>query len=225
MLESITTNNKVDRYQTVYAQVNLAIAQGVAQKETITDEERATISQLVQAAISWAKASIANNPGRSGNWLILARVYQSIMGFAQGADVFAVQTLTQAGALDPLNPNLRIALGGIYYSIGNYDEAIKAFELATLAKPDLPNAHYNLAQAYRQKGENDKAQEALSKVLSLIDKETPDFSLVEAELEDIKAKKSLPSPTPTAQPIISPPLELPEEASPPQTPSPTTPLP
>lgn len=150
---SISQNPYVDRYHATYAQVNMAIARSLAQKENLTDTDKGVISQLIQQAIREGKATVTLNPQRAGNWEVLGRTYQAIMPFAQGADNFTIQTFAQAVALDPINPNLRIALGGVYYALGRYDEAIRAFELATVAKPDLANAHYNLAGALREKGD------------------------------------------------------------------------
>ncbi|MBI4157436.1 tetratricopeptide repeat protein, partial [Candidatus Woesebacteria bacterium] len=140
---TIKTNPYVDRYHASYSQVTIALARGLAQKETLTDEDKNIISQLIQQAISEAKATASLNPTRSANWEVLARTYQAIMPFAKGADQFAIQTFSQAVALDPFNPNLRIALGGVYYALGNYDEAIKVFASAVTVKNDLANAHYN----------------------------------------------------------------------------------
>lgn len=211
--EAIKTNPKVDRYHSTLAQVNMALASSTANKKDLTDADRNTISQLIQAAISEGKAVVALNSERSGNWEFLARIYGSITPFAQGADNFAVQTYNQAIALDPINPNLRIALGGTYYALGRLDEAIEAFKLATLAKPDMANAHYNLAIAFREKKEFKKATEEMNIVLSLVGKDSSDY---ETALKELKNIQELTPPEPVEESAIKPPLELPEEASPPQ---------
>lgn len=156
------------------------------------------------------------------------------MPFAQGSDNFAIQTYTQAIALNPVNPNLRISLGGIYYALGRYDEAISAFELAALAKPDLANAHYNLSAAYREKGDIDKAISEMNIVLTLVPKDSSDYNLAKSELDALEKNRPSPAPstplraaegqgnlTPPAeapQQVIQPPIELPSEANPPATP-------
>lgn len=234
---AIAKNPYVDRYRTIYAQVNLALAGNVASSENLTDEQRNLVTQLIQQAIREAKATAALNITRSGNWEILARTYQGIIPFAQGSDVFAVQSFNQAIGLDPYNPNLRIALGGIYFAQGNYDEAIRIFELATYAKPDLANAHYNLAVALREKGETARAIEEMKAVLSLVDASSTDYELATNELEKLESStpgtsqeeipqtESLTVPQEEPEPAIEPQLELPEDAEPPS-PSPSaTPLP
>jgi len=222
--QAINTNPYVDRYHASYSQINLALANSIAQNEDITDQDRETITQLIQQAIREAKATVTLNPQRAGNWEVLARTYQAIAPFAQGADQFTIQTFNQAVALDPINPNLRISLGGTFYALGDYDNAIDAFKLAVLAKPDHANAHYNLAFAYREKGEIEKAISEMTIVLSLANKESSDYELARTELENLEARRpateaegteNLVPPQEAEEPVIEPPLELPEDAEPP----------
>jgi len=227
MTKSITQNQKVDRYHASLAQVDMALASSLAAKEEITDTDRNTITQLVQAAISEGKATVNLNPSRSGNWEVLAQIYRSIMPFATGADQFTIQTYSQAVALDPINPNLRISLGGVYYALGRYDDAIDAFKLAVLAKNDLPNAHYNLAVAYREKKDFDNAISEMNIVLSLVDANSQDYTLAKSTLDELEKNKpvvatetegeNLQAPQPVEPSNIAPPIELPEEATPPAT--------
>ena len=224
--KATAANPYVDRYHATYAQVNLALARSLAAKKDITDTDKQTISQLIQQAIREGKATVTLNKERAGNWEILARIYQSIMPFAQGADNFTVQTFTQAVALDPINPNLRIALGGVYYALGRYDEAISVFQVATLAKSDLANAHYNLAIALREKGEIEKAITEMEAVVSLVSKDSSDYQLAKTELDNLEKRRpakategseTLTPPSPSPTPAIKPPLNLPEDSTPPAT--------
>lgn len=235
--QAINTNPYIDRYRITYAQINLALANSIAQKEgELTESDRNTIAQLVQQAIREGKAAVALNPGRAGNWEVLASIYRAVMPLAQGADAFAVQTYSQAVALDPLNVNTRIALGGIYYSAKAYENAIDVFKLAAAAKSDHANAHYNLAVAYRDAGSLDRAIAEMSQVLALVNRDSEDYKVATQALEDLQNKKKAQLPEsenltnpPAAEEQLRPPIELPEEASPPEpevTPSPSpTPLP
>jgi len=225
MTKSVSQNQNVDRYHASLAQLDLALANSIASKKDITDADKTTVTQLVQAAIAEGKATVSLNPGRSGNWEVLAQIYRQIMPFAQGADQFAVQTFTQAVALDPINPNLRIALGGTYYALGNYDNAIDAFKLAVLSKPDFANAHYNLAVAYREKKNYDAAIAEINNVLGLIAKDSQDYTIATTELDNLQKAKAavkpaassenLQAPQPAQPSNIKPPIELPQEAIPP----------
>lgn len=225
MQSAINQNPQVDRYHASFAQVDLALASSIAAKKDVTDSDRSTITQLVQQAISEGKAAVTLNPGRSGNWEVLAQIYRSIMPFAQGADQFTIQTYIQATALDPVNPNLRISLGGVYYSLGKYDDAIDSFKLAVLAKPDLANAHYNLAVAYREKKDYDNAITEMNNVLALVAKDSQDYKLASEVLSDLEKNKAaaagssdnLKAPQKNATSNIKPPITLPSEATPPAT--------
>ena len=118
-------------------------------------------------------------------------------------------------------------MGGTFYALGDYDNAIDAFKLAVLAKPDHANAHYNLSFAYREKGEIEKAISEMTIVLSLADRESNDYELVRTELENLEARRpttetegteNLIPPQEAEEPIIQPPLELPDDAEPPESP-------
>jgi tetratricopeptide (TPR) repeat protein len=223
--DAIKQNPSVDRYRMTTAQVSLLLANSIAQKKDVSDSDRQTISTLVQLAIEQAKAGVALNPQRSTNWEVLAGVYKAIMPLAKGADQFAVQAASQAVVLDPYNPNLRIALGGIYYAMRDFDNAVKIFETAVAAKNDHINAYYNLAFAYREKGDYEKAVQAMSRVVSLVDKNSPDYELARKALEDMEAKRKentedkkgeeLTTPKEDT-PVLDPKLNLPEGSEPPE---------
>lgn len=222
---AINKNSKVDRYHATLDQLDLALARGLSQKKDLTEQDRNTVAQLVQQAIAEAKATVSLNPLRSANWELLARTYQSIIPFAKGADEFTVVSFSQAIALDPINPNLRIALGGVYYALGKYDDAINAFVMAVTAKPDLANAHYNLALAYREKKDYDKAIAEMNKVLSLVQKDSPDYNVAKNALDELEKNKpvtgagtdNLTPPEPVGTSNIKPPITLPEDSTPPTT--------
>jgi tetratricopeptide (TPR) repeat protein len=243
LAQAVSQNQMVDRYHATAAQIDFALANSIASKpqgEKITDEERNTITQLIQQAIAEGKAVVSLNPTRAGNWSLLANLYQSVMAFAEGSDQFAIQTYNQAIALDPLDPNLRLSLGGIYFALGNYDSAIDAFKTAVMTKGDLANARYNLAVAYREKGDLERAIAEMTVVTQLVDRSSNDYETAKKELTDLEAKRpaaspspsaegatgpeTLATPAPTQKPVMSPPIELPADAQPPAAspvPSPT----
>ena len=237
--QAVRLNPLVDRYRLTFSRINLTLANSIVQNivnagTQATDQDRVNITTLIQQAISEAKAGVALNPFRAGNWEVLAQTYRAIMPVAQGADAFAIQTYSQAVALDPLNPNLRIALGGIYYGAGDFETAVRVFEFAVATKGDHANARYNLAFAYREKGEVQKAIEQMTIVLSLIpDRESQDYKVAKQALEDLQSKaqaepptgEELTPPEESPEPVITPPIELPEESNPPESPISPTPTP
>lgn len=233
---------KVDRYHSLFAEINLAVANALSrnnegesqEKESVSEETRAKIAQLVQQAVEEGKATVNLNRFRSDNWAVLARIYRNIIPFAQGADQFSIATYNQAIALNPTDPTLRIELGGVYYSLGRYDDAARVFELAVLAKPDHANARYNYAIALKEQGKIDQAIQQMKNVISLVQPESKDFEVAQRELEALEelrtqeAKPETPSEeetTPetlaapeTQEPAIEPQIELPESSSPPEGP-------
>lgn len=232
MLQAIRNNPQITRYRVDNSQINLAIANNIASKQDLSDQERQTVSQLVQQSIAEGKAAVSLNQSRAEFWENLARIYQTLIPAAQGADQFAIATYQQAIALDPINPNLRIALGGVFYGLGRYDDAIKVFELAVAAKPNHANARYNLASALREKKDTVRAVAEMEQVLQLVEINSPDYKTAQTELDKLRGKLkeeqalrqaqdsgqgTLTAPGQQAGPEIEPPLQLPAESAPPAT--------
>ena len=48
-------------------------------------------------------------------------------------------------------------MGSAYGNLGRYEEAVMAFKVAILLKPDLVGAHYNLGLAYLRIGNREGA--------------------------------------------------------------------
>lgn len=225
--KSISINPYIDRYHQAAADINIAIANNLAQKEELTDEEKTTISQLIQQTIAEGKASVSANKNKAGNWEKLGDVYSQITAYAKDANNFALQSYNQAIFLDPINPITRIKLGGVYFADGKFEDAVKVFELAVLAKPDYANSHFNLAMAYKSNKQIDKAKEQMTLVLQLVEKDSKDYELAKSELEKMDEKvvekpteeETLPAPTeelttPPAQPsepVIDPQVQIPQE--------------
>lgn len=197
-----------DRFHITYSQLNLLLANTLTQKQGLNDDEKNTISQLVQQAVREGRAAVALNSERSGNWVNLGSIYRAVIPLAKGADQFALQTYSQAITLDPINPNVRVALGGVYYGLKRYEEAIDVFRLATSAKPDFANAHYNLAIAYRDNGQYDKALTELTGTLTLVQKDSNDYKAIQKEIENVKSKAPQKAPAPVQTDNLTPPTKI-----------------
>lgn len=195
-IEAIKLNPYEIRYRITYANTNLALANSLAAKEDLTDEDRKNITQLVGQSIREAKAAVALNPQNVIAWENLAGVYRNLINFAQGSNRWATSSYIEAIRLDPLNPQLRLDLGGLFYALGNYDNALDQFKRAVDFKPDYSNAYYNLSAAYKQKEDNLNAFLAMQKALNLIDKDSQDFDKVSLELSQLR--KLLPEEVQTA---------------------------
>ncbi len=229
LLRAITTNPYRDTYRLAYSQTNFLLANSIASNQNLKDEDRNTVTQLIQRAIQEAKNAVALNPNKVANAENLGNIYRNLLNFAQGADSWTIAAYQQAIVLDPLNPSLRITLGSVYYTLKNYDDAIRILQTATDLKPDFANAHYNLSLAYSQKGDYPKAVTEMQTVTQLVDSSSADFTKAQEELAALKKKvgETTPPATPSASqltkpeqlptPKITPPIKL-EEATPSATP-------
>lgn len=204
--EAISLNPKVDRYHIFLSRINFLLAASLAQKENLKDEERKQIALFVQGAIDEAKAAVSTNNQRSENWEHLGKTYQSMIEFADGSDQFAIESYKQAIALDPTNPNLRIALGDVFYLTKDYMNAIENYKLATYAKSDLANAHYNLALAHKANGEIEKARVEFDITLDLTDPKSNDYKIVQNEIASLN-KKAVETPVETTPEDLTSPVE------------------
>lgn len=191
-----TLNPQVDLYRVDMAQTNFALANAIVaaktqQKKNLTDQEKQTVQTLLAQAINEGRVSVALNPRSARNWEVLASIYRNIAGVAQNALAFAISGYGQAIQRDPLNPSLRMSVGGIYYTAKNYDLAIRFFTDAANLKPDFANAYYNLAIAYQAKGDYQSALVVANQTVSLLQQNNPnstDYKVATKLLADLKAK-------------------------------------
>ncbi len=236
--QAVILNPFIERFHANFAQTNLLIANNVANrisqtqvknpKAPISEQDRQIISQAVQAAINEAKSTVALNSQKSTNWEVLASIYRNVLNVAQGADVWTISSYQRAIILDPQNPLYRLNLGGVYYSLNSFDEALKMFEQTTALKSDWPNAYYNLAWSAFQKTDYPRAVREMQTVLSLLNPKRDEADYLRAQKDLTEFKKKLPveetstAPAsapqqlslPTPQPTLEPRLKLPKEASP-----------
>ena len=231
--QAVILNPFNERFRISFSQANMLLANNVAskKKEEITEQDRQAIAQAIQAAISEAKAAVTLNQKKTSSWENLANIYRNIINVATGADGWVISSWQKAITLDPQNPSYRLNLGGVYYSLGNYDEALRYFETAVTLKPNWANAYYNFAWTAYQKGDYQKAVKAMESTLTLVDPRVSaqDYEKAKGDLEEFKKKLpetedsstdnkqnkpnelTLPE-SPTTN--IEPKIELPTQASP-----------
>ncbi|MGE5041729.1 MAG: O-antigen ligase family protein [Candidatus Levyibacteriota bacterium] len=191
-------NPYVDLYRVDLAQTNFALANALAiqkgptkdnPKGNLTDTDKKTIQQLLSQAINEGRVSVALSPRSSRDWEVLGAIYRNITGVAQNALAFSLDAYGRAIQRDPLNPALRVSVGGIYYSVKNYDLAIRFFTDAANLKPDYANAYFNLAVALRDKGDLPNAVAVAQQTVTLLAKDTstPDYKVAFKLLADLKS--------------------------------------
>ena len=197
---AIITNPNKDTYRIRFSQTNLLIANSLADKakaknekpanifEEMSPEDRQTATKAIQAAIEEAKAAVKLNDKKAANWANLANIYKNLLNLAEKADTWSISAYQRAIVLDPNNPNYYLELGGVYYLLKNYDEAIKMFKTAIRLNPNWPNAYYNLAWTFYQRGEKAEAVSNMETTISLLSQQDnpSELSKAQKDLEEFK---------------------------------------
>ncbi len=232
-IKAISLNPYRSDSHLAYSQTNLALANAMAVNPaggSLSDQDKQTITQLVQQAIREARNTAALAPLSVVTWENLASTYRQLTNFAQGADQWAIASFTQAIRLDPNNPQHYLNIGGLYYALEDYEKAINFFQTSVNLKPDFANGYYNLAAAFKKNQQIQKAYDALSQAGRLVTIDSVDYQKVQKELEEIRPKLpktqtkpteteatlNLPEPLPTITKDV-PAIELPNpETTPPE---------
>lgn len=186
-------------YYRIFSQTNMALANALSvsfpKNAKPSDQQQATLYQLIQQSINTGKQATTLSPLTVANWQNLSSIYRALIGFGQNSENFAVLAAQQSETLDPTNPQEYVALGGIYYQLGQYDNAIRQFQLAATMKSDFANAYYNLAHAYEQKGDLQNALVAYQAVQSLVANDKANSEKVAADIKAVQDKIGSAAPT------------------------------
>lgn len=165
--------------------IKLTTANQIASKPNLTDDERSQIIGLINGALDDFNAAVEKDSENYQAWYYRGLAYRNLMGVAQNADTFAIQSFDKAISLNPSDYNLYLQRGGIYYQLKQYDKAIENFQKVTELEPNLANGYFNLGVAYKQLGAKDSARKALEKVLELLPKDDPTRYKAESELNSL----------------------------------------
>ncbi|OGK57416.1 hypothetical protein A3J15_04060 [Candidatus Roizmanbacteria bacterium RIFCSPLOWO2_02_FULL_38_10] len=214
--KAVSLNPYMTRFHISFSQLNLLLANNLvtsSKSKELNLTDRQIVTQLIQQAISEGKTAVKLNYNNSSNWENLGYIYRNIISIVNGADVWAISSYQRAIALDPVNPSLRLNLGGIYYTIKDYENAIKEFQKAANLKSDWPNAYYNLAWAYWDTDNSDQAIYYLKQTMATLQKGSANYTKVATELESFEKQKA--TKIKTTQPAIekSSDLSLPQNTN------------
>ncbi len=185
-----------DIYYRSFSQTNLALANALAvneqqkKKDKPDETTQKNILQLIQQSINAGRTAATVSPMTSFNWNNLSSIYRSLIGFGQNADKFTLLTLNQAIALDPNNPQQYVDLGGVYYQLGKFDDAIRQFQIAINLKQDYANAYYNLGHALEEKGEYEQAKAAYETVKTLVAGNDENYKKISSDMEALAKRKA-----------------------------------
>jgi O-antigen ligase len=193
-------NPNRDVYYDSFARTNLTLANALASKQNLTDAEKQTVQTLVTQAIRNARlASEVVGPLNVSNWETRALIYKNLINVAQNASDWAINSYNTAIQLDPTNPRLRLDLGGIYFSKGDFLSAANQFRQATVLKQDYGNAHYNFALSLIKLNEFDQAKRELDITKLLVPQDSEDARLVEKELAALPKPAAVTAAKPTVE--------------------------
>jgi tetratricopeptide (TPR) repeat protein len=192
-------NPNIALYRIDMAQTNFALANALATQKgptkenpqgSLTDQDKQTIQTLLSQAINEGRVAVALSPRSAANWEILGSIYRNITGVAQNALQFALASYGQAIQRDPVNPALRVSVGGIYYAGQNYPLASRFFSDAANLKSDYPNAYYNLAITLRDNNDLTNAVLVAQQLVNMLNKDqkSADYKTAVDLLADLKAK-------------------------------------
>lgn len=181
-----------DAYHRIYAQTNLALANSIASQQpnnaSPSADTQKTITTLIQQAINASRNATTIAPITSLNWQNLSSVYRALIGYGQGAADFAVAAQQQAIALDQNNPQGYVILGGIYYQLGQWDNAQRQFQTAITLKQDFANAYYNFGHTLESKGDLPNALVYYRAVKSLVVNDAPSLKVIDNEITVLEGK-------------------------------------
>lgn len=173
-----------------YSLLNLDLALALSNKTDLNAAEKEQALQLVNQAISEANAATVINPYNSQNWLALAEIYLQLLSSSDQAFQQAYLALSQAAAVSPNDPTIRLQLGQLFYSQKQYQQAATFFNQASERKADLPVSYYWLAKSLAEIKQTDDAQAAYVKTLTLLDPSSEDYQTVSKEFENFQAEAS-----------------------------------
>lgn len=223
LLVAIKKNPNRDTYRRSLVVLDRLLATNLSRKEKKSDQDNKNIAGLVNESIQQGvvitgyqgqglnsfsiKREAGTSPLNVANWEALSGVLSSLdlegdLKNKNAAD--AINVAQQAVALDPKNPLLLEALGNILLKNNLVDNAIQAYEQAINVRPRYASAHYNLATALRQKGDNPtRVVFELQNTQNLLPSNSPDKDRIAKELKEAQDKVN--QATAAAAPKTTPP--------------------
>jgi tetratricopeptide (TPR) repeat protein len=152
-----------DSYWRNLAQLYVGQANQIAANQGLSGEARQQqVGSVINDAIRAAQIATDVSPNNVANWNVRGFVYRSLVGVPE-ADVFAIQSYEKSQELEPVSPFPATELGRVKIvssQNGNdelLEEAISDLKKAVALKPDYAPAHYLLAVAYDQQGNQTEA--------------------------------------------------------------------
>lgn len=240
--DAVVKNPYRNTFRRVYAETNIGAAEAISAErgESISESELEDVLSLVRQAIREIRYITEElHPYSAKNWNTRGKIYQKLIGVANGADQWAYHAFRQAIVLDEKNPLLHIDLGNFYLALSSAQDQIEkgtegtaptadieelpenkvvllsnasaAFQAAAQLKPDLVAPHYNLGLIFEEVEDYERAKQAFSNALVLLDEGTEQYDAIKAKIDSIGSRteetSSISEPTVTSSPIPIPTTE------------------
>lgn len=198
--KSVDFNPMNDVYRANLAQIAYSIGVTTLQQKSqnLTDEDKTLISNLFQKAISEGREAVNINPQKVYNLSILATIYAGLSKAVPGTEQFSIDVYNKAISVDPTNPQIRVALGGIYFGKSEFATASAIFRNAVFLQANYANAHYNLGESLIRLNQFDEGIKELEASAQILPEGNADRERVLKEIEDIKAQIASISASPSA---------------------------
>lgn len=184
--KAVQMNPYIDGYRRQYALTNLLVATALAEKQDLSQAEQTQVVQLLQQGVREARAAALLDPTDTQNHQVLARIYQNMIGLAEGADQWTQQAYVSAINYSPTDPALRVALGGLFLQLEQPQSALNLFNQAAELKPDYANAYYNGANVLVQLEQYLAADAAYQTLLQILPPDSEQYAQVMQERDAIK---------------------------------------
>jgi hypothetical protein len=216
-ISALRFNPNRDSYYDAFSKVNMTIAIAIASKdpEELTDKDRQDIQTLISQALQNSKLATEQvGPLNVANWRTRAQIYQNLVNVAQNAFEWSISAYNTAIQLDPVNPALRLDLGGVYFAAGDYLSAANQFRQAVTLKQDYANARYNFALSLVALGELAQAKQELEITKLLLPEGSEDRNIIDQEIQNLVSRMQPVEQEvekPTVEELTGVPEELPQE--------------
>lgn len=177
---AIKLNQREASFYDELAGLYASSAVGLAQSEKWQE------AQLLATAAEEASNTVMKlNPHQLNFYKTRARMYITLSQIDPAYLYKAADTMTQAKALSPTDPKILYNLGLIELSLEQTDRGLSHLEESVQLKPDYEPARYQLALAYYEQDQLEKAAEHINYILSQI---SPDSVLAKELAASVSAK-------------------------------------
>ncbi len=163
---SLYTN---DLYLRTYSQIYLLKLNSIVTKESLSEEEKASIQTNLDQAVNGAQMATTFDSKNYSNFQSLGAVYQNL-GAIGIKDTYpkAIEAYKTASTLNPKSPSLKLFMASVAFADGKNKEAKDYAKEALALKPDFVDAWLLLSQIAIKEGDKVEALSYAEAALSIL---------------------------------------------------------